>query len=203
VRHGPIGSGRDPLAKIEVVGIHCQAEGDACETSTAVERLGRVLGDLRAPAPEAEKKPPGRKASPLRLKGTGGNPVRLAHRHSVVPSAARARLRIGRHLLAEAGGVAESRCLGRVAPGPARAAPPGQPDRAAEGSRRFLPRAGEKGSSETGSSPVDRGRLGSKHHLIVDQTGLPLAARVTAANRNDVTQLLPLIRYLLHTLAHM
>jgi transposase len=40
---------------------------------------------------------------------------------------------------------------------------------------------------------VDRGRPGSKHHLLTDATGIPLAVRVTAANRNDVTQLLPLI----------
>jgi len=32
----------------------------------------------------------------------------------------------------------------------------------------------------TGPSPVDRGRLGSKHHLIVDQTGIPLVDRIPA-----------------------
>ena len=45
----------------------------------------------------------------------------------------------------------------------------------------------------TGPSPVDRGRPGSKHHLIVDAHGIPLLATLTAANRNDVTQLLPLV----------
>jgi transposase len=45
----------------------------------------------------------------------------------------------------------------------------------------------------TGPSPVDRGRTGSKHHLIVDANGLPLAATFTGGNRNDVTQLLPLV----------
>jgi hypothetical protein len=42
----------------------------------------------------------------------------------------------------------------------------------------------------TGPSPVDRGRLGSKHHLITDAGGLPLAVILTGGNRNDVTQLL-------------
>jgi hypothetical protein len=42
----------------------------------------------------------------------------------------------------------------------------------------------------TGPSPVDRGRTGSKHHLIVDPSGIPLAATPTGGNRNDVTQLL-------------
>jgi transposase len=55
--------------------------------------------------------------------------------------------------------------------------------------RRFQPCAGEKGGAETGPSPVDRGRAGSKHHLLVDATGIPLAWSVTGGNRNDVTQL--------------
>jgi transposase len=45
----------------------------------------------------------------------------------------------------------------------------------------------------TGPSPVDRGRPGSKHHLIVDAAGIPLAITLTGGNRNDVTQLLPLV----------
>src|SRR4051812_20836405 len=53
--------------------------------------------------------------------------------------------------------------------------------------------AGEKGGSATGPSPVDRARNGSKHHLLVDATGIPLAWTVTGGNRNDVTQLIPLV----------
>jgi transposase len=45
----------------------------------------------------------------------------------------------------------------------------------------------------TGPSPVDRARAGSKHHLITDSAGVPLAISLTGGNRNDVTQLLPLI----------
>ncbi|AYL33979.1 IS5/IS1182 family transposase (plasmid) [Streptomyces fungicidicus] len=45
----------------------------------------------------------------------------------------------------------------------------------------------------TGPSPVDRGRSGSKHHLITDGHGTPLAVILTGGNRNDVTQLMPLI----------
>ena len=41
--------------------------------------------------------------------------------------------------------------------------------------------------------PVDRARTGSKHHLLVDATGIPLAVSLTGGNRNDVTQLLPLL----------
>jgi transposase len=45
----------------------------------------------------------------------------------------------------------------------------------------------------TGPSPVDRARTGSKHHLLTDSNGIPLAISLTGGNRNDVTQLLPLI----------
>ena len=41
---------------------------------------------------------------------------------------------------------------------------------------------------------MDRGKTGSKHHLIVEAHGIPLAAITTGGNRNDVTQLMPLIQ---------
>jgi len=47
--------------------------------------------------------------------------------------------------------------------------------------------------AQTGPSPVDRGRTGSKHHLLSDPSGIPLAVTLTGGNRNDVTQLLPLL----------
>ncbi|WP_162869973.1 IS5 family transposase [Kitasatospora cineracea] len=50
-----------------------------------------------------------------------------------------------------------------------------------------------KRGAHTGPSPVDRGRPGSKHHLIVDRHGTPLAVALTGGNRHDVTQLLPLL----------
>jgi len=40
---------------------------------------------------------------------------------------------------------------------------------------------------------VDRRKNGSKHHLVVDAGGVPLATILTAANRHDITQLIPLI----------
>ncbi|WP_435839891.1 IS5 family transposase [Streptomyces canus] len=50
-----------------------------------------------------------------------------------------------------------------------------------------------KGGPATGPSPVDRGKTGSKHHVIVEAHGIPLATITTGGNRNDVTQLIPLI----------
>ncbi|MFK0113998.1 IS5 family transposase [Streptomyces sp. NPDC091217] len=51
-----------------------------------------------------------------------------------------------------------------------------------------------KGGGATGPAPVDRGKTGSKHHVIVEAHGIPLAARLTGGNRNDVTQPIPLMR---------
>ncbi len=59
--------------------------------------------------------------------------------------------------------------------------------------RRRLPRARPQRGDHVGPSPVDRGRPGSKHHLICHAGGIPLAVTLTGGNRNDITQLIPLI----------
>ncbi len=50
-----------------------------------------------------------------------------------------------------------------------------------------------EGGEKTGPNPTDRARRGTKHHLLVDGRGLPLAVRSTGANRHDLTQLVPLL----------
>jgi transposase len=45
------------------------------------------------------------------------------------------------------------------------------------------------GGEKTGPSPVDRRKKGSKHHVLTDAQGIPLAATVTAANEHDIKQL--------------
>ena len=44
---------------------------------------------------------------------------------------------------------------------------------------------------QTGPNPTDRGKSGSKHHLLVDRQGLPLAVTLSAANVADLHQLEP------------
>ena len=51
-----------------------------------------------------------------------------------------------------------------------------------------------KDGPKTGPSPVDRDKPGSKHHLITEGHGIPLAVSLTGGQRNDVTQLMPLIQ---------
>jgi IS5 family transposase len=54
--------------------------------------------------------------------------------------------------------------------------------------------AGEKGGSLTGPSPVDRGKTGSKLHILTDRGGLPLVVAVSAANTHDSQALEPLVK---------
>lgn len=45
-----------------------------------------------------------------------------------------------------------------------------------------------EGGEDTGPTPTDRSKSGSKHHVLTDAQGIPLAATVTAANVNEATQ---------------
>jgi hypothetical protein len=70
----------------------------------------------------------------------------------------------------------------------------------AEGAHRLEPglvrlqqRAGDKRGPQTGPNPTDRGKAGSKHHLVVDRRGLPLAILLSAANVHDKREALPLL----------
>lgn len=57
--------------------------------------------------------------------------------------------------------------------------------------------AGKKGApgemQATGSSPVDRGKAGSKRHLLTDAKGIPLAVVLSGANRHDMKKLAELL----------
>ncbi len=51
----------------------------------------------------------------------------------------------------------------------------------------------EKGGSMTGRNPVDRGKPGSKIHVVSDRAGLPLAVGVSAADLHDSQALKPML----------
>lgn len=42
-----------------------------------------------------------------------------------------------------------------------------------------------RGGEEIGPNPTDRGKPGTKRHVVVDRQGIPLAIRISAANRHD------------------
>lgn len=54
--------------------------------------------------------------------------------------------------------------------------------------------AGRKRGPLTGPNPTDRGKLGSKIHLITDRNGLPLSLGISGANMHDSLGLEPLVR---------
>jgi transposase len=49
------------------------------------------------------------------------------------------------------------------------------------------------GGEQTGPSPVDRRKRGTKHTLMVNRAGVPLATRTAGANASDHTQILPVV----------
>lgn len=52
----------------------------------------------------------------------------------------------------------------------------------------------KRGGAHTGPNPTDRGKRGSKHHIIADRRGIPLATPIlTASNVPDVVMLIPLV----------
>ncbi|WP_437096793.1 transposase [Streptomyces sp. enrichment culture] len=96
-------------------------------------------------------------------------------------------------LLPPAGPVAQGRRLRPAAPPPARRTACGRRSGLVQGLRGCLPRPREEGGEAAGPSPVDRGKTGSKHHLICDGKGTPFRVITTAVNVDDVTQTLVLV----------
>lgn len=108
-------------------------------------------------------------------------------------AAAAARVRLRVDALAAAAGVAGRRRVGPAAPRRAgRPGPAADPGLVA-GSARQRQRPSDKGGQLTGPKPTDRGKLGSKYHLLVDATGRPIAAVVSAANRHDSLFVAPVL----------
>ena len=59
---------------------------------------------------------------------------------------------------------------------------------------RFSQRPGGQRGDLTGPKPVDRGKKGSKIHVITDRGGLPLSVGISAANAHDSQALVPLVQ---------
>src|SRR3954451_1945097 len=153
----------------------------------AVGRTPAAVGHHQA-AQEAGPAPAGRSPD-LRRPDLAG-----AHRQPVGGAAARVRPqvhgpravpRMGRARLLRTG-------LGPVARGLRRRGGP----RLAVAGRRRVPRQGparEKGgpgeAEATGRNPTDRGKCGTKRHLLTTGEGLPLAVVLSGANRTDMKKL--------------
>jgi len=74
---------------------------------------------------------------------------------------------------------------GSPAPAHARPAQSRRENRLVACFRGFHLGRGKKGGDAVGPNPTDRGRPGTKRHIMVDRAGLPLAVILTGANRHD------------------
>jgi Transposase DDE domain len=121
------------------------------------------------------------------------HPLRTAERHSVADVATGTGLRIADDMLATPARLATRRYLG-----PAALALLNRLacDGGIDWSRAIVDSCSVRavcGGTETGPNPTDRAKRGSKRHLICDGQGVPLAVRLTGANRNDSQEALALV----------
>ncbi|MFE5509692.1 transposase [Streptomyces sp. NPDC056529] len=90
--------------------------------------------------------------------------------------------------------VDESGAVASSAPGgPGRAGRPGR-DRLDPGHRGRRPCAGEKRGAPTGPNPVDRGKKGSRQHVLSEAQGISPGVAVFGANTHDSQALKALVR---------
>ena len=81
--------------------------------------------------------------------------------------------------------------MAAVAPGAAGAPASRRCHRLVPGGARQRQPRGQKGGAEVGPNPTDRGKPGSKRHLITDVRGTPLGLTLSGANRHDSRMLAP------------
>src|ERR687889_2467226 len=81
--------------------------------------------------------------------------------------------------------MARSGRVGRAAPSLVGSAGQGRGDRLGAGVLGLGERTRPRGGQKTGPNPTDKGKSGSKRHIVVDREGLPLSMIHTAANVHD------------------
>ncbi len=121
----------------------------------------------------------------MRSRCADRHPVRVAHGYPLGASAGGDGLRLGYDQQAASARVASGWRVGTAAScaaRPARLCQRHQLGSCGGGQRQ---RPGKKGGEETGPNPTDRGKPGSKRHILVDANGIPLALRIPPANRHD------------------
>ena len=153
----------------------------------------RIMAHYRTDFTPAKAYAKGGKATGQQSQCFNGNSVCPQNRHPVGISSTRNGLWLWDDLLATTSRLAKSRYLGQNTPCLAKQITPSRPDRFFKIHRRFCLCSFRFWGAKTGPNPTDRRKLGSKHHIITDAEGIPLATILTGANRHDVTQLLPLV----------
>ena len=151
------------------------------------------MGHPRAAVAQASAPSQGRPAAGAEPSGAQGHSLRPPDGHPLGGFAAGDGLREWRDLLAAVARLAAARRVEAVAPNAARSPRGRRPDRLEPGRGRFAQRRGNKGGRGTGKNPTDKGKPGSKQHVISDAHGIPLASRVSAANVHDSMMFEPML----------
>ena len=151
------------------------------------------MGNLRVDLAAIEEVGQGWTAAGGQSGGTYRHLVRAEDRHRLGRPSAGDGLRVRHDVLAPPGRLAEGRRLGQAAPVAAGRTATSRPDRLVPSNRRQRVLESRDGWQKTGPNPTDRSKCGSKHHIITDANGIPLAVVLTGANTHDVTQLIPLV----------
>jgi transposase len=125
--------------------------------------------------------------------GPSRDSVRSHHRDSVGVPSEGVRVRQRHDVLATTARLAQSRSVGQATSSPAQPPSRSRQDRLVARGGRFNFGASRFWGAQTGPNPTDRRKSGSKHHVTTDANGIPLVVKLTAANRHDVTQLMPLV----------
>jgi IS5 family transposase len=153
----------------------------------------RAVGTHCSPAAPSQAQQERRPAACTRQESVGSHRVRSAFRNPLGNVASEAVWDVRHDGLAAArrmdqvGGVEEASVRAPQRVGACRK------DRFYARLHRRWQRSGSKKGRCTGPNPTDRAKAGSKHHLLVEAHGFPLAELLTAANVHDSRGLFPLV----------
>ena len=159
------------------------------QTAVARWSLGTDLTTVATRAGEAEGRAATRPRSPM----LDRHLVRVENRLSLGISAARVGLWQWDDLLATVAGLASRRSMEGHLGNAARRTRFSRCDRLVDVGDRQLFAPGSFWGQKTGPNPTDRGKSGSKRHLLTDGAGTPLAIKHSAANLHDSQMAIELV----------
>lgn len=147
------------------------------------------MGVGRTAVTSRETQAEGRPPSGIRSRGLDRHSLRALQWHSLGDASPGDGLRQRYDLLAPASRLAKGWRLGPPPQTLSRSARPSRSHRLEPSLHRRFNGSLSRGGEKTGKNPTDRGKQGTKRHLVVDRQGIPLAILLTAANVNETTML--------------
>jgi transposase len=151
----------------------------------------RTVACDRTPVAPRTTQAPGWTPADSRPRRAHRHPLRAQKRHPLGDAAPGAGLWFGHDLLAEITRLAAGWGLAPAPPGLARPTGGSGQDRLEPRFPGFPERPCPRGGEATGPNPTDRGKSGTKRHLLVDREGVPLAVILSGAHVHDSQMLEP------------